>query len=101
MDLLGSILNSMDGPPKQDEKQKQLIKSRYSIWATYSRKLISVPILIIVAEHKEQEEKARQYSKNEMNKFQKFVEERIGRFVNDDRKSIAFQPLDKIYRAIM
>lgn len=29
MDLLGSILNSMDGPPKVDEKQKQLIKSKY------------------------------------------------------------------------
>lgn len=36
-----------------------------------------------------------------MNKFQKYVEERIGRFVKDERKSIQFQPLDKIYRAIM
>lgn len=54
-----------------------------------------------IPEHKEQEEKARQFSKNEMNKFQKYVEERVGRFVKDDRKSIQFQPLDKIYRAIM
>lgn len=30
MDLLGSILNSMDGPPKVDEKQKQLIKSKFT-----------------------------------------------------------------------
>lgn len=36
-----------------------------------------------------------------MNKFQKYVEERIGRFANDDRKSIQFQPLDKIYRAVI
>lgn len=29
MDLLGSILSTMDKPPEVDEKQKELIKSTY------------------------------------------------------------------------
>lgn len=29
MDLLGSILSTMDKPPEADEKQKELIKSMY------------------------------------------------------------------------
>lgn len=98
MDFLGSILNSMDGPPKVDEKQKQMMKSKLSDLSDSMESYLTPPL---PTEQKEQEEKARQFSKNEMNKFQKYVEERIGRFVKDERKSIQFQPLDKIYRAIM
>lgn len=29
MDLLGSILSSMDTPPTANEKQKELMKSKY------------------------------------------------------------------------
>lgn len=31
MDLLGSILNSMDKPPEVDEKRKEQIKSKNSL----------------------------------------------------------------------
>lgn len=31
MDLLGSILNSMEKPPEIDEKRKEQMKSLYSI----------------------------------------------------------------------
>ena len=98
MDLLGSILNSMDGPPKVDEKQKQLLKGNEN-----PRKccLYLTTLSKMSVEQKEREEKARQFSKNEINRFQKYVEERIGRFVKDDRKSIQFPPLEKMYRAIV
>ena len=35
MDLLGSILNSMDKPPALDEKQKKINKSRWTILINY------------------------------------------------------------------
>lgn len=33
MDLLGSILNSMDGPPAADEKRKEQMKSEFKPWS--------------------------------------------------------------------
>lgn len=31
MDLLGSIMNSMDKPPSLSEKEKQILKSKYKL----------------------------------------------------------------------
>lgn len=39
--------------------------------------------------------------KQELNRFRKYVEDRIGRFLKDERKFIEFQPLDTVYRAVM
>lgn len=78
MDLLGSILNSMDKPPTVNEKDKEALKNQ-----------------------KLQVEKLKTKEREEMSRFRKFVEERIGRFSHDDRKFIEFQPFDKIYRTII
>lgn len=78
MDLLGSILNSMDKPPTVNEKDKELIKKQ-----------------------KEHAEKLRIKEKEELNRFRKYAGERIARFAKDERKFIEFQPLDKVYRTII
>ncbi|XP_055374863.1 sperm-associated antigen 7 homolog [Condylostylus longicornis] len=78
MDLLGSILNSMDKPPAINEKDKEAIRRQ-----------------------KEQAEKMKLKEKQELNRFRKYTEERISRFSKDDRKFIEFQILDKLYRTII
>uniref|UniRef100_A0A1A9UUZ4 R3H domain-containing protein n=1 Tax=Glossina austeni TaxID=7395 RepID=A0A1A9UUZ4_GLOAU len=78
MDLLGSILNSMDKPPSVNEEQKKLIKRQ-----------------------KEMAEKLKNKQKEELMRFRKYVEERIGRFAKDDRPHIEFQALDKVHRAVI
>ncbi|XP_075155080.1 sperm-associated antigen 7 [Haematobia irritans] len=77
MDLLGSILNSMDKPPVNEE-QKKLMKRQ-----------------------KEMAERIKNKQKEELLRFRKFVEERINRFAKDDRPHIEFQPLDKVHRSII
>ncbi|XP_061396890.1 sperm-associated antigen 7 [Musca vetustissima] len=78
MDLLGSILNAMDKPPTANEEQKKLIKRQ-----------------------KEMAERIKNKQKEELLRFRKFVEERVGRFAKDDRPHIEFQPLDKVHRSII
>ncbi|XP_055696534.1 sperm-associated antigen 7 [Lutzomyia longipalpis] len=78
MDLLGSILAGMDQPPCVNSKDKEILKQQ-----------------------KEQEEKLLIQSKNELNKFRKYVEERIERFIKDNRKFIQFPSADKVYRSIV
>lgn len=47
-------------------------------------------------------QKVQEYEKREIMKFRKFCEERINRFTKDDnRKSIQFQPLPRIYRTVV
>lgn len=42
------------------------------------------------------------YEKHEILRFRKYCEERINRFMKDDnRTSLQFQPLDRIYRTVM
>uniref|UniRef100_A0A1A9X023 R3H domain-containing protein n=1 Tax=Glossina brevipalpis TaxID=37001 RepID=A0A1A9X023_9MUSC len=78
MDLLSSILNSMDKPPSANEEQKKLIKRQ-----------------------KEMAEKMKNKQREELMRFHKYVEERIGRFAKDDRPHIEFQSLDKVHRAVI
>lgn len=78
MDLLNSILNSMEKPPAATEQQKKMIKKQ-----------------------KELAERIKNKQKEELNRFRKYVEDRIGRFAKDDRPHIEFQPLDKVHRAII
>ncbi|XP_031638301.1 sperm-associated antigen 7 [Contarinia nasturtii] len=79
MDLLGSILNSMDKPPEIDEKRKEQMKKQ-----------------------KEQVEKQQEYEKREMAKFRAYCEERVNRFIKDEnRKFLQFQPLNRFYRSIV
>ncbi|XP_030561580.1 sperm-associated antigen 7 [Drosophila novamexicana] len=78
MDLLDSILNSMDAPPTTNEQQKTLIKKQ-----------------------REMVERMQNKQKEELLRFRKYVEERMGRFAKDDRTYIEFQPLDKVHRSVI
>lgn len=61
-----------------------------------------VIILFLFAEQKEQLEKQQEYEKREMAKFRGYCEERINRFMKDEkRKSLQFQPLNRFYRSIV
>ncbi|XP_055912414.1 sperm-associated antigen 7 [Eupeodes corollae] len=78
MDLLNSILNSMDKPPAVNEKDRELIKKQ-----------------------KEHLELMKIKEKEEINRFRKYAQERIDRFSKDERRYIEFQPMDKVYRSII
>lgn len=53
-------------------------------------------------EQKEQLEKQQAYEKREMAKFRTYCEERVNRFMKDEkRKSLQFQPLNRFYRSIV
>ncbi|EDW75721.1 uncharacterized protein Dwil_GK15049 [Drosophila willistoni] len=78
MDLLDSILSSMDAPPATNEQQKTLIKKQ-----------------------REMMERMQNKQKEELLRFRKYVEERMGRFAKDDRLCIEFQPLDKVHRSVI
>lgn len=79
MDLLGSILNSMQKPPPVSEAQKNAIKKQKE-----------------VLERKQKEQKAI------LNKFRKHVEEKISNFIKDGTKPyLQFDPMDQMYRAVI
>lgn len=102
MDLLGSILNSMEKPPEIDDKRKEQIKSSYHLLLKYPPRILVNFSLLIFSEQKEQLEKQQEYEKREMAKFRNYCEERVNRFIKDEkRKSLQFQPLNRFYRAIV
>ena len=79
MDLLGSILGSMDKPPPPSAKDKAMKKKQTEI-----------------AKKIEEKEKAANQ------KFRAKVEDKINSFVKDDnKKSYKFPPLDKYHRSII
>ncbi|XP_044743531.1 sperm-associated antigen 7 [Chrysoperla carnea] len=79
MDLLGSILNSMDKPPSLSEKQKTLIRRQ-----------------------KEEVEKRQKVEKEKLRKFKENVEERINKHFEDKYNiDMKFEPMDKIQRTIV
>lgn len=100
MDLLGSILNSMEKPPEIDEKRKEQMKSLYT--KKYSIRFQMNNDGFSFAEQKEHLEKQQAYEKREMAKFRAYCEERVNRFIKDDkRKVLQFQPLNRFYRSIV
>ncbi|XP_058826633.1 sperm-associated antigen 7-like [Topomyia yanbarensis] len=79
MDLLDSILGSMDKPPSRDKKEKEMIEKQ-----------------------KKELEMLRNKERDELNRFRKFVEDRLGRLVKDsNRHYMDFQPLDKVHRSVV
>lgn len=79
MDLLDSILNSMQTPPSASEAQKNAMKKQ-----------------------KEAIEKKHTEEKNMINKFRKKVEEKICEFVSNGKKPyLQFEPMDQMYRSII
>ncbi|XP_023939343.1 sperm-associated antigen 7 homolog [Bicyclus anynana] len=79
MDLLGSILNSMQKPPSASEAQKKAMKKQ-----------------------KEAIERKQKEEKHILNKFCKRVEEKISNFIKDGTKlSLQFEPMDQMYRSVI
>lgn len=108
MDLLGSILDSMEKPPEIDEKRKEQIKSWFHLSFGHLLLIIrqcfchSFFIFFFYSEQKEHLEKQQEYEKREMAKFRNYCEERVNRFMKDEkRKSLQFQPLNRFYRSIV
>lgn len=58
-------------------------------------------MIFISSEQKQHEENMKKRERDELDRFRKYAEERITRFLNDDRKHLQFQPLDRAYRSIM
>ncbi|CAG9794061.1 unnamed protein product [Diatraea saccharalis] len=79
MDLLDSILSSMQKPPAASEAQKNAMRKQKE-----------------AMEHRKKEEKLM------LNKFRKRVEEKIANFIKDATKPhLQFDPMDEMYRAII
>lgn len=57
---------------------------------------------MLFPEQKQQLEKQQAYEKHELARFRTYCEERIGRFVKDEkRKYMQFQPLNRFYRSVV
>jgi len=79
MDLLGSILDSMDKPPTLGDKQKILIKKQ-----------------------KEDFEKRQAKEREDLKKFREQIEERINKFIQDPvEQKFKFKPMEKVHRSIV
>lgn len=79
MDLLDSILNSMDKPPTISDKQKALIKKQ-----------------------REDHEKYKKAEAEKLKNFREQVEARINKFLKDETaKEYKFPPMNKVYRTII
>lgn len=79
MDLLDSILNSMQGPPSTSEAQKSAMRKQKE-----------------VLEKKQKEEKIL------LDKFRSRTEEKVSNFIKDGKKPyLQFEPMDYMYRAII
>lgn len=79
MDLLGSIMNSMDKPPSKSDKEKELIKKQ-----------------------REQLEKQKKIEAEKLNQFRKKIEEKINNFLKDENaKEYTFGAMDKVGRSII
>ncbi|XP_034946129.1 sperm-associated antigen 7 homolog [Chelonus insularis] len=79
MDLLGSILNSMDKPPTISDKQKALLKKQ-----------------------REEHQKQQKAEAERLKKFREQVEERVNKFLkNDLAKEYKFPPMDQVHRSIV
>ncbi|XP_058461137.1 sperm-associated antigen 7 [Malaya genurostris] len=79
MDILGSILGSMDKPPSRDKREKEMIEKQ-----------------------KKELEMLRNKERDELNRFRKFAEDRLGRLIKDsNRHYMEFQPLDKVHRSVV
>ncbi|XP_041987911.1 sperm-associated antigen 7 homolog [Aricia agestis] len=79
MDLLGSILNSMQKPPPVSEAQKNAMKKQKE-----------------AIERKKKEQKAM------LDRFHKHVEDKISEFIKDGTKPhLQFEPMEQMFRAII
>lgn len=79
MDLLDSILNSMQKPPSASEAQKNAMRKQ-----------------------KEAMENRQKEERNMINRFRKRVEDKISNFIKDGTKPhLQFEPMEQMYRSII
>ncbi|CAD0201033.1 unnamed protein product [Chrysodeixis includens] len=79
MDLLDSILNSMQKPPSASEAQKNAMRKQ-----------------------KEAIETRQKEERNMINRFRTRVEEKVANFIKDGTKPhLQFEPMDQMYRTII
>lgn len=98
MDLLGSIMNSMDKPPSLSEKEKLLRKSTFILCPFLN---ISKVYYYSLA-RKEEIEKKQNAEKENYKRFKEKVEDKLRTYFNDDQNAnLKFSPMDHIYRSIV
>lgn len=73
MNVLDSILSTMEKPPSMDGKQRQ----------------------------QQEGTDCAKKAKEELQRYRKYVQERLSRFSMDGRRSIEFRPTDKIHRVVV
>ncbi|XP_040157485.1 sperm-associated antigen 7-like [Anopheles arabiensis] len=79
MDLLSSILGSMDRPPSKQQKGTNMYEKQ-----------------------RKEYECVKNRQREELNRFRTYVEERLGRFMKDEnRHNLEFQSMDKVHRSIV
>ncbi|CAG9765621.1 unnamed protein product [Ceutorhynchus assimilis] len=79
MDLLGSIMNSMDKPPSRTEKEREMLKKK-----------------------KEAIEQRQKEDKERLKRFKERVEGKLISHFNDSKNTtLKFEPMDQIYRSIV
>ncbi|GJQ70058.1 hypothetical protein Trydic_g22539 [Trypoxylus dichotomus] len=79
MDLLGSIIDSMDKPPALSENERLLIKKR-----------------------REEIEKRQAVEKERLKRFKENIENKMkSHFMDANNKNLKFSPMDHIYRSII
>jgi len=80
MDLLGSILGSMERPPKTVSNEQQLMAKKQN----------------------EKLKKIRDEERHQMKTFRQNIEEKINKFVaNDSETKLEFESMDKMHRSII
>ncbi|KAK0073536.1 hypothetical protein PV325_009571 [Microctonus aethiopoides] len=78
MDLLGSILNSMDKPPSVSDKEKAVLKKL-----------------------REDQEKRKKIEADMLNQFYKKAEAKVNQFLKDTVKEYKFAPMNHVHRSII
>ncbi|XP_054169329.1 sperm-associated antigen 7 homolog [Oppia nitens] len=80
MDLLGSILGSMQKPPKTKASEEQKMAKKAN----------------------EKMEEIRKHERQHMHRFRQNIEEQINKFMaNDSETKVEFKPMDKMHRCII
>lgn len=98
MDLLGSIIDSMDKPPSLSEKEKL---ARKSIFINN----LNIELLnkyALFSERKEEFEKKQQEEKENYRRFKAKVEEKLKTYFEESSNvNLKFSPMHQIYRSIV
>ncbi|XP_041761155.1 sperm-associated antigen 7 homolog [Anopheles merus] len=79
MDLLSSILGSMDRPPSKQQKDTNIYEKQRKDYECVKNR-----------------------QREDLNRFRTYVEERLGRFIKDENlHNVEFQSMDKVHRSIV